>query len=147
MALKNTEAGGAVKRTKTAAGETAKTAAAKTPAKTANTSSKPADTVAVAFAVSVPVGFERADIFICGDIAALGAWVPRAALALVPENGIYKRTISLPRGQRVEFKVVAGKDWDTVEKGVWWEEVQNHSFVADADKIVELHVYHFNTLI
>ena len=46
-------------------------------------------------------------------------------------------------GEAVEFKVLAAKSFDAVEKGAYGEELQNHSFVASKGLTVEVEVVNF----
>ena len=49
----------------------------------------------------------------------------------------------LPAGETVEFKVLAGKTWDAVEKGDTGYELENHSFIAAKGLVVEVEVVNF----
>ena len=49
----------------------------------------------------------------------------------------------LPAGENVEFKVVADKNWNAAEKGMYGEDLPNHAFVAAKGTKVEVEVVKF----
>ena len=96
----------------------------------------------VEFLVKSPV---KGDLFVVGNVTALGAWDPSKGVKLsyCEECGCYTASKLLPVDENVEFKVLAGKTWDAVEKGAWGEDVANHAFVAAKGTKVEVEVVKF----
>ncbi len=67
------------------------------------------------------------NIYICGNISALGSWDEKKAVPMTKgENGRYTITKLLPQNQIIEFKFMSKKDWNFVEKGMYGEELENH---------------------
>ncbi len=85
------------------------------------------------------------ELYVVGNVASLGAWNPSKAVKLefCSECGKYSVAKMLPAGEAVEFKVLAAKSFDAVEKGAYGEELQNHSFVAEKGLVVEVEVVNF----
>ena len=96
----------------------------------------------IEFLVKAPV---KADLYLVGNIPALGAWDAAKGVKLTycEECGLYTASKLLPADTNVEFKVLAGKSWDAVEKGAWGEDVANHAFVAAKGTKVEIEVVKF----
>ena len=84
-------------------------------------------------------------VLIVGSIPALGSWDPAKAVELKNEgNGVFSVTKMMATGQMVEFKVLADKSWNKVEKGVYNEELQNHILTPEKGLVVEVNVSRFN---
>ena len=85
------------------------------------------------------------ELYLVGSTKNLGAWDAAKAIKLefCAECNAYHTTKMLPAGEVVEFKVLSAKDWANVEKGVYGEEVANHSFVAEKGLVVEVSVSNF----
>lgn len=96
----------------------------------------------VEFLVKAPI---KDEVYIVGSIKALGEWDPAKAVKLsyCTECGQYQASKLLPLDTNIEFKVIAGKTWDYVEKGTWGEDVANHAFVARKGTKVEVEVFNF----
>ncbi|MCR5350607.1 MAG: hypothetical protein K6E20_06425 [Acholeplasmatales bacterium] len=77
--------------------------------------------------------------YICGSTSNLGAWDAKKAVE-VKDGSVSKK---FEEGTVVEFKVLAGKCWCKVEKGLNGEELANHSFVATKGQVVEVEVSNF----
>ena len=103
-----------------------------------------AKTCKVEFKVSVPAGVEH--VYVCGSVKGLGDWEVKVALELTYCEACGKFTASkmLPVDATVEFKVLADKSWDSVEKGLWHEDLPNHSFIVEKGLVVEVGVCNFN---
>lgn len=68
-------------------------------------------------------------IYVCGNHPKLGAWNPENALALkLTKSGVYRLTRKLPEGYDLEFKIIRKPTWQTVEKGCYGEEIENHKY-------------------
>lgn len=91
---------------------------------------------------SVKTGSSEQDLYVVGNVSSLGAWdVSKAVkLELCAECGCFTAAKMLPAGEIIEFKVLSGKDWGAVEKGIYGEDVQNHTFVASKGVKVEIEV-------
>ena len=98
----------------------------------------------VEFKVSAPLDVEA--VYVCGSVKGLGDWDVKKAVELkkCPECGKFVVTKMLPLGETVEFKVLADKTWDAIEKGSAGEELTNHSFIAEKGLVVEVEVSKFN---
>lgn len=85
------------------------------------------------------------ELYLVGNVKQLGAWDLSKAvkLTLCHECGKYTVTKMLPAGEVVEFKVVKTQDWNSVEKGIWCEDIQNHSFIVEKGLKVEIVCHHF----
>ncbi len=96
----------------------------------------------VEFCVNAPKGL---NLYICGNVDALGAWDASKAVKLTycEDCGCYTVAKLLPAGETVEFKVLAAKDWSKAEKGMWNEDLANHSFVVVKGTKVEVGVSNF----
>ncbi len=83
------------------------------------------------------------DLYVTGNVSELGLWDPKKALKLdkVYDN-FYKIDLDLPTCN-LEFKVVAAKTFDSVEKGIWKEEIANHKYYLDTDLVIEDIVHNF----
>ena len=91
--------------------------------------------------VSIKVNSNAKEVYIVGSTKNLGAWDAKAAV-LAKDGVVSKR---FEEGTKVEFKVLAAKSWDAVEKGVNGEELENHAFVATNDvKQFEINVANYN---
>jgi len=90
--------------------------------------------------VKIKVNANAKKAYVCGSTKNLGEWDAKKAVAV--EDGVVAKQFAA--GEVVEFKVLAGKTWDKVEKGANFEEVQNHSFVAAKGLVVEVNVENFN---
>lgn len=86
------------------------------------------------------------EVYVVGSTKAFGEWNPKKAVKLefCNECKAYTASKMIPVGEAVEFKVLADKDWASVEKGANGEEVENHSFVASKGLVVETEVLNFN---
>ncbi len=96
----------------------------------------------VEFLIKAP---KEKELYVVGNVPALGDWNPEKGMKLTfcEECSCYTGSKLLPVDSNIEFKVVAGKDWNGVEKGQWGEEVSNHAFVAVKGTKVEVVVASF----
>lgn len=47
--------------------------------------------------------------------------------------------LEVPHGYKLEFKVLKGKNWNMIEKGIWNEEIVNHNYLVEKDlNVVDL---------
>ena len=81
--------------------------------------------------------------YIVGNQANLGAWDPSKAVALTLEDGVFTASKQFEANDFVEFKVLAAKTFDAVEKGVNGEEIANRTFTATKGLKVEASVANF----
>lgn len=97
-------------------------------------------TVKIEFYVSVPeVPGSDDDVFISGNLPALGAWKANGVQLRRVNAGLYATTLELPRGETLEFKVTRGS-WETVEKGPLGEEIRNRTLALDKNRTERLAV-------
>ncbi len=96
----------------------------------------------VEFLVKAPTDL---DLYIVGSVTALGEWNAEKGVKLTycAECGKYTASKMLPAGENVEFKVVADKNWNAAEKGMYGEDLPNHAFVAAKGTKVEVEVVKF----
>ncbi len=96
----------------------------------------------IEFLVKAPT---TGDLYLVGNVKALGEWDASKAVKLnyCEECGKYTVSKLLPLDSFIEFKILAGKTWDKVEKGTWCEDIANHTFVATKGTKVEIEVYNF----
>ena len=85
------------------------------------------------------------EVYLIGNTKNLGAWDTKKASKM---NKVGENTFSLRKrfelGALVEYKVVATKNWDNVEKGIFTEEVENHHFEAVKGHFEDIFVHSFN---
>ncbi len=85
------------------------------------------------------------NVYIIGSVPALGGWNPEKALEMKSEgNGVFTLSKLLATGGIVEFKVLSGKSWEKVEKGVYNEEIKNHIIAPEKGLVVDINVARFN---
>lgn len=85
------------------------------------------------------------EVYLVGSIPQLGGWDVKKAIKLEKnENGVFVLSKLLATGQIIEFKLLADKDWNRVEKGMYNEELQNHIFTPEKGLVVEVDVPRFN---
>lgn len=94
---------------------------------------------------SVKADSKYGTLYLVGNLPQLGAWSEAKAIELsfCEECGCYTASKMLPAGEIVEFKVLANKNWESVEKGYYQEDVTNHTFVASKGLKVEVEVPFF----
>lgn len=102
------------------------------------------DKVNVKFNVLVTSTKDIANLYISGNILELGNWnlYHSVKMEKVNEN-LFTLDIRLPKGY-FEFKITNEKDWNGVEKGIWKEEISNHTYNLTKDAIIEDVIYNFN---
>lgn len=95
--------------------------------------------------VTIKVVAQAKELYIVGSSKNLGEWDSEKAVKLEyceKCNAFYTNKM-FPIGSTVEFKVLADKTWARVEKGIWCEEIENHSFVAEKGLEVFVEVHNF----
>lgn len=87
------------------------------------------------------------EVYILGSCPALGNWNPEQAVKLeyLADQNIFHVAKMLPEGQLIEFKVLADKTWDSVEKGWYEEEVENHILTPHKGLVVSLEIPRFQS--
>ncbi|MDE5715792.1 MAG: hypothetical protein K2I42_06620 [Anaeroplasmataceae bacterium] len=85
------------------------------------------------------------EVYIIGSCMALGNWNPEKAVKLeyLEDKNVFHLSKLLPEGQLIEFKVLADKTWDSVEKGWYEEEVENHILTPHKGLVVSLEIPRF----
>ena len=82
-------------------------------------------------------------VYVVGNTENLGSWDAKKAVALKAVDGKFEVSKKFDANAVVEFKVLAAKDWEAVEKGIWNEDLENHTFTATKGLVVEIGVDHF----
>jgi predicted alpha/beta superfamily hydrolase len=94
----------------------------------------------ITFEVRVPEGTPAdARVFISGNIPALGPWDPGRVELGKTADRTYAITLLLPPGLDLKYKFTRGT-WETVEKGAWYEEIQDRELHVLGDETVVVHV-------
>lgn len=94
--------------------------------------------------VTIKVEANAEKVFVVGNTANLGAWDAKKAVELkAVEAGKFEVSKKFDADAVVEFKVLAAKNWDAVEKGIWGEDLANHTFTATKGLVVEAGVSNF----
>lgn len=76
------------------------------------------------------------NLYICGNCAKLGNWNPEKAVPLKKTKcGNFRLSRKFPVDSHIEYKLLAGKDWKYVEKGIYGEEIANHSQVVEGNTV------------
>ena len=60
------------------------------------------------------------------------------------EDGTFKAMKRFFINDKIEYKVIANKSWDNVEKGIFAEDIQNHNFEAIKGHYEDIFVHSFN---
>lgn len=84
-------------------------------------------------------------IYVVGNVQELGGWNIVKAKPLREANGKYVFHFNVEPNTNVEFKVCKGKSWNEVEKGIFGEEICNHSIFATSNQNYNLEVYNWNS--
>jgi predicted alpha/beta superfamily hydrolase len=94
-----------------------------------------ADQVTVRFIVTPPAGTDsKAQVYLAGSLDAVGQWKADGKAMSRQTDGSYLLELSLPKGQRLEFKFTRGT-WQTVEKGAVGEELNNRVLDLKEDSV------------
>lgn len=106
----------------------------------------PAETVLVRLAVTVPEGLPAdATVFLAGNLPALGAvWQPDAVPLRRDASGVWRASLSLPRGATLEYKFTLGS-WPRVEKSADGADIANRTLRLDGDADVSVAVAAWGT--
>ena len=85
------------------------------------------------------------DIYLVGNTKNMGFWdVKKSTKMKRLEDGTFKATKRFLIEENVEYKVVANKNWENVERGMFKEEFENHSFQAIKGHYEDIFVHYFN---
>lgn len=86
------------------------------------------------------------EIFAIGNVDKLGNWEVENAVSLKYTKSLggysLRRTFNI--GTEVEFKLLNAKSWNNVEKGIFTEEIKNHTVTVNEDTTLVIDVYHWN---
>ena len=94
--------------------------------------------------VTIKVAADVEKVYVVGNTANLGAWDAKKAVELkATEAGKFEAAKKFDANSTVEFKVLSAKDWEAVEKGMWGEDLANHTFTAAKGLVVEVGVSKF----
>ena len=107
-----------------------------------STKTTKAATAQVTVTIKVAANVEK--VYVVGNTANLGAWDAKKAVELkATEAGKFEVSKKFDANSTVEFKVLSAKDWEAVEKGMWGEDLANHTFTATKGLAVEVGVSNF----
>lgn len=95
----------------------------------------------VRFVVTTPHAVRK--LYICGNTKNLGEWNPVNAKELHKKENHFEIVKLFNVGETVSFKILEKMTWERVEIGYWYEEVNNHSFVAQNGLVVNIEVPNF----
>lgn len=59
------------------------------------------------------------------------------------DENTFRSEILVPKNTHLEFKICKSNSWDDVEKGIWKEEIKNHSYHIIDDIIIEDLIHNF----
>ena len=80
-----------------------------------------------------------------GNTKNLGFWdVKKSTKMKRLEDGTFKAMKRFFINDKIEYKVIANKSWDNVEKGIFAEDIQNHNFEAIKGHYEDIFVHSFN---
>lgn len=92
------------------------------------------------WSVGVPAGTpEETELFIAGNIAALGPWQPNAFRMKRSQSGRFTAQLRLSRGTVLEYKFTRGS-WASVEKAPDGQEIPNRRWKVDGDAVIEVEI-------
>lgn len=98
--------------------------------------------VLVKFTVTLE-GVTSDSLYVVGDNEKLGAWEIKKAVAMKKvDDSTFTLSKKFPEGIDISFKFLREKDFETVEKGMFCEEIENHT-VNSNDKVVSVVIYNF----
>ncbi len=71
-------------------------------------------------------------------------WDVMHALKMNKEDeNTFRSEILVPKNTHLEFKICRSNSWADVEKGIWKEEIKNHSYYVTKDIIIEDLIHNF----
>ena len=85
-------------------------------------------------------------VYIVGNTLNLGGWDPKGAVLLKKDSdGTFFINKRFPLNEEIQYKVLADKNFLSVERGLWKEEIENHKVNACESKgVIEVIVHNFN---
>lgn len=88
-------------------------------------------------------GLDVKNLYVCANIEELGAWDATKAVKMeeIEKNHFCLKIKLAPC--HLEFKVLKALDWLEVEKGIFTEEIRNHTYEINADMAIEDLVHHY----
>ncbi|MCR5112704.1 MAG: hypothetical protein K6A63_02070 [Acholeplasmatales bacterium] len=97
------------------------------------------DLVKVVFNASLD-GADAKELYVISNYVD---WNPDKAIKMDLENGQFTLTEFYPRGFDLQFKITSNPGWEGVEKGMFGEEIENHTYTLDKDIEVEDIIHNF----
>lgn len=84
-------------------------------------------------------------LYLVGNTSSLASWDATKGLKMVydKELGAYTLTKMILKDTLVEYKVCSGKNWKNVEKGMFKEELANHTIIAKKGAVSNIVVYNY----
>lgn len=94
----------------------------------------------VSWSVVVPEDTPKeSELYIAGNIPALGRWRPDEVRLQRNEDGRYTAKLRLPIGTELEYKFTLGS-WERVEKSSRGTEIPNRRWKVDGDALIEVEI-------
>lgn len=85
------------------------------------------------------------NLYLTGNLEKLGKWNPKKSLKLEKKSDNYfEIDVMLPK-EHLEFKILEEKDFLYVEKGMWKEEIRNHTYDLYDGIVIEDLIYNFRS--
>ena len=85
------------------------------------------------------------EVYLVGNTKNLGNWDTKKAVKMTKlSDNTFKVQKRFLIGENVEYKVLATKVWENVEKGIFNEEVENHHFEGAKGHFEDIFVHYFN---
>lgn len=84
-------------------------------------------------------------LYLLGNTNELGAWNLNKASAMKfdSEKNAFVCSKMLEENETIEFKFISQKDWKTVEKGIFKEEITNHIAIVKKGLVIEIVINNF----
>lgn len=94
--------------------------------------------------INMTTRLPKDNVLITGNTSNLGNWdLSKAKSCKKIDDTHFSKRCRFLINQEVEFKFVVENKWESVEKGMWIEEIKNHSFVAEKSLVINIDVFNW----
>ena len=94
---------------------------------------------------SVTTKYPVEEVYLVGNTKNLGNWDTNKGVKMTKiDDNTFKVSKRFNLGVEVEYKVVATKRWENVEKCIFTEDVENHHFIAEKGHYEDIYIHSFN---
>ena len=94
--------------------------------------------------INMQTRLPQSKVLLSGNTSNLGFWNPNNAKECKKiDDTHFTARCRFLINQEVEFKFVFENDWTSVEKGMWIEEIKNHTLVANKGLVINIDVYNW----